>query len=61
MGEFHRWRWIDVTEPDVPPRLHRAFFDTMADARNGRPQMLVRLVVECQIAVMESALAARLP
>jgi hypothetical protein len=42
----------------MPPRVHRAFFDTMADARNGRPQMLLRLMAECQIALMESALVA---
>jgi Fic family protein len=42
----------------IPPRFHRAFFDTVADARNGRPQMLLQLVAECQVALMESALAA---
>jgi hypothetical protein len=42
----------------MPPRVHRAFFDTMAEARYGRPEMLVRLMAECQIAIMESALVA---
>jgi hypothetical protein len=42
----------------LPPHVHRTFFDTVAQARNGKPEMLVRLMAECQIALMESALVA---
>jgi hypothetical protein len=42
----------------MPPSVHRAFFETMAQARNGQPQMLIRLLAECQVTLMESAFAA---
>jgi Fic/DOC family len=41
----------------IPPALHKIYLDAFARARLGQPQMLVRLVADCQSAILSEALA----